>query len=262
MTSSNDDLTIEQHHEQLREDLAGYALGGLEPAATARVAEHVAGCAECRQTLAEYQNVLLLLPLGLPASQPSPGARALLISRSRADSDERAVDTRRRSNWWPRMRIGLAGFAAALLLVAGAFAWQQATQTVETDEAALVDRIRNDPQALAMPMAGSDVAPGATANLFIELGDEQAALVASGLPQPPEGHEYQFWFVRPEGTRISGGVFDVDRTGGVATLLDAPTEFSRGWSCGVSEEPNGGSAWPTGRNILRAAYSDDYDYTQ
>lgn len=255
------DETLAQHHEQLRDDLAGYALGALDADADARVETHLRNCAECQQALSEYHDVLQLLPLGLPVTQPSPASRAALLSRTRsgATGDTR-LTIRPSVAWWSRVRFVVAGFVAALLLFISVTAWQRSSEPETRDTTAIVEQIRNDPDALVMPMAGSDAAPDARANLFIEPGDDNAALVVSGLPQPPDGREYQFWFIGPDSSRFSGGVFAVDRSGWTETLLTAPVAFSTGWSCGVSEEPIGGSSAPTGRNVLRAAYGTDYQY--
>lgn len=252
-----------EHHEQLRNDLAGFALGSLDAESAARVEAHVQDCVECQQALMDYQGVLDLLPLGLPIAQPSVAARSQLISRTHSIAT--SVDSRSggsRAARWSRLRRGGFGIATALLLVLGVAAWERAANPEDRGAATVVERIRNDPTTVAMPMSGGDAAPGATGNLFVEPGKSAAALVANGLPQPPAGRTYQFWFVRSDQTHVSGGIFQVDQTGGAVTLLSAPADFGAGWSCGVSEEPSGGSVVPTGRNILRAAYDGGYKYTR
>jgi anti-sigma-K factor RskA len=249
-------------HDALRDDLAAYALGALEPDAVSRVRAHLSVCTDCQQLYAEYQGVLELLPLGLPATRPSPTSRARLLAASQRESTTQQATPAvgRLSAWWSRTRVVGVAFASALAVLVGVTVWQVWGTSDEPSTAALVEEIRNDPDAAVWPMVGSDNAPDATGNLFLEPGRTEAALIANGLPQPPTGRQYQFWFVRPDESRVSGGVFEVDRAGSAIALLSAPEEFSDGWSCGVSEEPSGGSEQPTGRNILRADYANYDDY--
>lgn len=259
---SDDSVNPVDWHERQRDDLAGYALDAIDADGVARIEAHLPGCPECQQALQEYRGVLELLPLGLPVTQPAATSRATLISRTRIAHSASRAGSRTRTWGWPGARVAVAGIAAALVIVVGAVVWRQSLEQEQRDDASLVALIRNNPASIAMPMSGAEAAPDATGNLFIEPGETEAALVANSLPQPRQGHQFQFWFIRPDDTRISGGVFDVDRTGGAVALLSAPAEFGDGWSCGVSEEPVGGSPAPTGRRILRAAYDGDYNYSR
>jgi hypothetical protein len=39
-------------------------------------------------------------------------------------------------------------------------------------------------------------------------------------------------------------------------VIEAPADYAPGWSCGVTEEPAGGSEQPTGQNVMRGNYTD------
>jgi len=108
-------------------------------------------------------------------------------------------------------------------------------------------------------MRGSDAAPQAVAQLLFQPGDTRAGLVVSGLQPLPDERAYQLWFVRPDATRYDGGVFSVDSGGQAMVIIEAPADYAPGWNCGVTEEPAGGSEWPTGQNVLRGSY-EDYDW--
>lgn len=242
-------------HETFRDDLSAYALGTLEPSATARLERHLGECAECRQLLREYEEVMRLLPLGLPLAEPSPSARRELFNRVR--TDESATRRRRMSGWWPRVRVQVLAATAVVAIVLGsALFWMVSVDDDGEDAAAIVEELRDDEDTQIIPMLGSEAAPQAVAQLFFQPGKTQAALVVSGLPPLPEDRAYQLWFVRPDETRYDGGVFSVDSSGQAMVVVDAPADYAPGWRCGVTEEPAGGSDAPTGRNVMIGSYTD------
>jgi anti-sigma-K factor RskA len=82
-----------------------------------------------------------------------------------------------------------------------------------------------------------------------------AVLHMWGLDALDAGEEYQAWLVRPDGSRVSGGVFAADPgslfTSAVLTTPAPVGEFS---GLGVTVEPAGGSLEPTGPRILSADF--------
>jgi anti-sigma-K factor RskA len=82
-----------------------------------------------------------------------------------------------------------------------------------------------------------------------------AVLHMWGLDPLDAGEEYQAWFVRPDGSRVSGGIFAAEPeslfTSAVLTTPAPVGEFS---GLGVTVEPAGGSLEPTGRRILSADF--------
>jgi anti-sigma-K factor RskA len=242
-------------HNIFRDDLSAYALGALEPSATERLERHLGECAECRQLLREYEEVMRLLPLGLPLATPSPSARRELFNRVR--TDQSATGRRRASGWWPRMRVHVLTAAAVVAVVLGsALFWTLTQDDNGEDASAIVANLRADEDTQIIPMLGSEAAPQAVAQLFFQPGETQAGLVVSGLPPLPEDRAYQLWFVHPDETRYDGGVFNVDEGGQAMVIIDAPADYAPGWRCGVTEEPAGGSHTPTGRNVMLGSYTD------
>jgi anti-sigma-K factor RskA len=245
-------------HETLRDELPGYSLGTLEPPASARIERHLGECAECRQLLHEYEEVMRLLPLGLPRTEPSPAARRELFHRVRTD-----VATSKRQaahGWWPRFRLhALTAAVVVLAVFGGALFWTQTDGDDSgdgDDAAAIVADLRTSPDTQIIPMLGSEAAPQAVAQLFFQPGETRAGLVVSGLPPLPDNRAYQLWFVHPNETRYDGGVFNVDSGGQAMVVIEAPADYAPGWRCGVTEEPAGGSDHPTGRNVMLGSYTD------
>jgi anti-sigma-K factor RskA len=240
-------------HESLQTDLAAYALRSLNREEGEAIEAHLRDCAECRSLLHEYQETVRLLPHALPVVTPSPHARARLLASLQGGASPQPRSSRVRTvalRWYV-----LAAGAAVMLLMTLAFAsWDGSGDRATTNPAGLLSDLRERPDVQMLAMTGSEDAPMAVGQIIVDPGDTRAALLVSGLPPLKDGYEYQFWFVQPDNTRVSGGVFTVDSNGAALVAVDAPKEFSRAWRCGVTEEPAGGSPGPTGRNMLTASY--------
>src|SRR5271169_3654984 len=118
-------------HERYAEDLALYALDALRGEDRARVDEHLAACAACRQELEQLRGDTALLALSTTGPRPPQRARQRLldaVAREAASSptpstssgqalaqrtrkDGAPADLPRRS-WW-----GVLGWAAAAAVV-------------------------------------------------------------------------------------------------------------------------------------------------
>lgn len=245
-------------HDSLRDDLPAYALGALEPPASARLERHLGECAECRTQLREYEEVMRLLPLGLPRAEPSSAARRALFNRVR--TDETAARRRAAQGWWPRFRVhALTAAVVVVAVIASALFWTVVGDESGENAAAVVDELRDHPDTEVIPMLGSNAAPQAVAQLFFQPGETRAGLVVSGLPPLPDGRAYQLWFIRPDETRYDGGVFTVDSSGQAMVVINAPVDYAPGWRCGVTEEPAGGSSQPTGQNVMLGSY-EEYEW--
>lgn len=232
-------------HEQIKQDLAAYALGALEPDEAAAVEEHLTGCDECRALLDEYRQSASLLPLALDITSPPAGAgeRLLASAREAAQAESSAqgrpdtIDSR--STGW--QLVAAASLILALVL-GGALIW---ALTGDDDGDTLTGAGER-----VVALSGSPDAPDASGHLVMDEADERAMLVVTNLPDVPAGRAYQFWFVAPDGERVSGGVFSTDPDGGAVVEINVPQNVTAFERIGVTEEPEGGSEGPTGTNVL------------
>lgn len=99
---------------------------------------------------------------------------------------------------------------------------------------------------------GAETGSNAWGTLCAEAQGRFAWLMVDGLPQLPPGRVYQAW-LQGNGQRISAGIFTVDSHGRafVVIRLDQPIQTFQ--TVGVTDEPAGGSRWPTGRRHLFAS---------
>lgn len=246
----------EQHdRDHAPEDVAAFAIGALDPAATALIARRLAGCAACRALAEEYGTVVETIPFGLTPVEPPPAARDRLLAAARArppraNSPVVVPPTNRWRGRWQAVA------AAAVVLVALGAAWIWDAQDLArsdrpaTDPVAVVAALRDQPGVRRLPLAGSPAAPGSSAELLLAPSGATAGLVVDGLPPLPAGRSYQVWFVRPDQTRVSGGVFSVDAAGDATALVAVPAALDEFGRFGVTDEPAGGSPAPTGENVL------------
>jgi anti-sigma-K factor RskA len=98
---------------------------------------------------------------------------------------------------------------------------------------------------LSAPVEGST----ATGFVLISADGEDGALIVDGLPPLEEGQQYQLWLIR-DGQRTSGAVFSTDENSYGGTRIRAPLSLLEYSSVGITIEPEGGSAQPTGTKVL------------
>lgn len=231
----------------LIELLPAHALGSLDEEETVQVAEHVAGCLVCRAELVSHQVITDQLALAAPDAEPPARLKPSILARIQTAQVEPDAEPR----WWWQRVLGLfqqatpAWGVAALVLVALLFFsnlwwWQR----MNREEPMITS---GGMQVVAM--AGSDVAPDATATLVISEDGEHGTLVVDGLSPLDVDHQYQLWLIR-DGLRTSGGVFSVDAEGYGALWISSPEPLSSYPAFGVTIEPAGGSPGPTGDRVL------------
>ncbi|MBI4219349.1 MAG: anti-sigma factor [Chloroflexi bacterium] len=99
-------------------------------------------------------------------------------------------------------------------------------------------------------LAGEAEAANATAVLAANRSGQRAYLWVNNLPTPPPDREYQLWLYY-QGRIWSPGTFNVDPSDGSAWLeLYLPLAVTYPVNAAVTVEPQGGSPYPTGPNVL------------
>jgi anti-sigma-K factor RskA len=110
-------------------------------------------------------------------------------------------------------------------------------------ELARINQAIRSPNSRTIELAGQEVAPSSTANIFWDTNGNQW-VVAANLPPAPEGKVYQLWFVTAE-AKISAGLIKTDPQGHAFTVIDVPKDLTNLAAAAITLEPAGGSAQPT-----------------
>lgn len=242
--------------DPLLQQVAAYALGALEAGEEDAVEEFLDASPDGRALLREYDEILRLMPYGLPPATPSPGTRSLLIARAQMRREAAAAAAP--PTWWRQRRtqvIALSVAAVLTVLLASAVIINQFQDTDPANQTAeeMITAMRDDPDAKVVRMEGTAAIPDAGANLIMSDEHDDAGLIAWNLPVQSYDRCYQLWFEHADGTRVSGGTFWVDDSGAATSLVSMPDNFDEVMEVEVTDEPMGGSSKPTGPNIISAS---------
>jgi anti-sigma factor RsiW len=116
------------NHDELRDDIAAYALGALDEPEAERLRAHLEGCEECRRELRWLEPAVELLPRTVEQLEPPERIRESLLETVRAEAPPEAREPPRaaRESWWHRLGPAVwrpaTAVAAALMIVIGAVA--------------------------------------------------------------------------------------------------------------------------------------------
>jgi hypothetical protein len=255
------------------EELAeAYSLKVLDANLTDAYRTHLEACALCRGMLGKFQTVSDV-PSGTPETSPTsvpPKDRAASEARSDAAinikpapaKSDKLVDSKKTTpkirprwlEWWtPTKAAFIAATAIALIAL---LAWnvslqlQLANQRSEnSNQTILADAISS--AALIFQLPGTDDAPGANGILVLQPNGVEALLFVRGMPEAPEGSEYQLWNITefgPEPVAAFGPDLDTDH------MVTLEYDFYDAEAVGVSIEPIGGEREePTGPILLLGA---------
>lgn len=238
-------------HNPFLEDIPAYVAGALDADEIAALEAHLESCASCRTELASYRLVDQSLLMAVPPKQPSAGLRKRL--QSRLPSAQKA--SRPRLTWsFGQLAMGLA---IAALLVLNLVSFAQLGQ-IRSQQAHLLNQVHDAQTALGM-LSSNDVqvlpisAEKVSGTLL--LGHEQAVLILEDLPALTADRVYQMWLIEPNGGRVSAGLFRPERGQVYTTQVISSQQIMSGFvGLGVTVEPAGGSAQPTGERLFKVDF--------
>ncbi|MCD0485037.1 anti-sigma factor [Streptacidiphilus sp. ASG 303] len=244
------------HAPDLHTLTGAYAVHALDPEERARFEEHLAGCEACAQEVRELGAAAARLGEAEAVSPPPDLRRRVLaeiatVRQMPPQVPQTGLDERpsgvlpRLARQWPRLALAASVAGAAVL---GGLAWQFHQDADRADRRAAVARQQQDDFArlMAAPDARTATARtgGASAAVVWSAGANRAAFLTSGLPHLPEGKVYELWY-NDAGTMRPAGLLP---PGGAARMLDGAVDGAAG--IGVTVEPSGGSARPSGQPVL------------
>lgn len=274
-------------HEEQKELLAAHALGALDAIETTRVEEHLETCAECRAEMEEWRDTAAALAYTVTAAEPGAAVRSRILESVRATDKpstlketvkgvggpaapaSNVVRMSEASRFVRRSLAVYGAIAASLIIVALAaslfITWQRLKETrtalaryertisslaKEVAEERAARELMTSPESRSATLAGTNMAPNASAQLAFDRRTGRAKLFAYNLPAAPAGKAYQLWFIS-NGKVMPGRVFTPDATGSAVMDEQVPVE-NLGTSpiFAVTLEPSGGVQTPTGEKYL------------
>ena len=228
----------------VEDQIPAYVLGCLDEAGKQQVAEHLAGCKQCQQELACYQDLADQLPLALVQSDPPAGVKARLMQQAAAQPAAGKLE--KPGARWGRLSAllqpirpgwALAGLAVILLLAASnLLLWRQVNQLKQSSLPVIA-------------LAGTDYAPQAAGSIVVSRDGQHGALVVDGLQPLGPDQQYQLWLIKA-GERTNGGIFSVDEHGYANLYIESALPLAGFDGFGITIEPAGGSPAPSGQKVL------------
>jgi len=239
-------------HEDYKEMIPARALSALDAAEERALNEHLENCSECRKELEGWQATASALSLAPDPAEPSPGVRERILTEVRKDLTADVIPFKPPPrNFWSS--FGSLGAIAAVVLFAAlsiglAVLWRQNQRLTRDRE--FVELVKT-PGARVSELRGVDPGLNATAKLAYDRSG-RALLIASKLPDVPQGKAYQLWFIVGNKPPMPGKTFVPD-SGGNAVLKDEmPREAVDANVFAITVEPVGGSSAPTSPIYLRS----------
>jgi len=225
-------------HDELRDDLAAYALGALEEGEAERLRAHLETCEGCRRHLRWLEPAVELLPRTVEQLEPPARLRDSLMDAVRDESSQAAREPPRRATagWWRGPGLSLrrpaTAVAAAAMLIVGVVAGYLIHEPDGSSTSTL--------QAQAMPAA-----PHASGAL--EQQDGSGILRVQGMPSLARDQVYEVW-VQRDGKLEPSSLFVPRRDHSADAAV--PGRLDGADAVLVTKEPRGGSRQPTTSPLL------------
>lgn len=219
--------------------LPALALGCLDADESPQVKAHLAGCSACQAELRTLQETTARLMAAVPPVAPPDAIKSRLLERVRRPQTypwfARLLDR------WPRLVPAAAVAAMMLVVVLGAanLLLLQRDQTAGNR----LERLQ------LVRLQGTTTMPAASGVLLVDPDRRTGVLVVESLQVLDRSLQYQLWLIK-DGRRTSGGTFSVSSRGSARHLVAASQALAGFDAFGVTIEPFGGSAGPTGAKVL------------
>ena len=252
--------------DQFRELIEAYALGALDLEDRSALEAHLAtGCAECAKAVEEARWLVSQLAYTAPQAAPSDMLKGRLMQTVRAEAETqtkpRVLPAKSAIPFW------LWAGVAALLVFSIYSAWNAQRLQTEIREAnsraatlaeerqkveqqltaaKLEAKILMDPSSVKIMLPGSDAkGPQLEAKWNSQLG---IVVMGDKIPMPAEHHVLQLWFIpkAPGAKPMPSMMSWPDANGKLVMLVSNPPESMDAIKAiAITEEPAGGSPWPT-----------------
>jgi anti-sigma-K factor RskA len=203
-------------HTEIHELSAAYALDALGHEERSRFEEHLLRCAECRETVALFQETAAALAYGAETPPPPAALGRRIVEQARREHLN-VVPLRRR--WALPATATVAAIAACAAIGLGIWA------------TALHNELSGRPEAVPLT--------GASGSVIVTPGNE-ATLVVNDLAAAPAGKTYEAWVIEND-KPVRAGTFG----GGGRVAFALTRKVPHGAIVAVTLEQAGGVDRPT-----------------
>jgi anti-sigma-K factor RskA len=241
-------------HEQFAEDLALYALGGLEGEERVALEKHLESCAGCRRELEQLRGDMALMALSAAGPTPPRRARQRLVEA--VAREPRPVAAPARLGWRtfvPWVAVGALAVGLIVLWLQNSNLQRQiaglrsesAQQQVELRQAREVVSTLTSTDAMRVTLVAAKTPPQPQGKAFYVRDRANLIFLASNLQSLPAQKVYELWLVPMKGAPIPAGIFKPDAHGS-ATVINPPLPAGvEAKAFAITVEPEGGSPAPT-----------------
>jgi len=279
-------VTDDRHIPQ--EELVLHAMQALSGEESAAVRLHLAGCAECREQLAEIAGDLALVAMSVEQHAVPEGARQRFVDRITAGLPAQAelpprteqpartpvisiAREKQAARSW--MWVPWTAVAALLILstVLGVKIFQM-NQHLDSDDAllrqeerliqrqngeniraqALLD-VLTAPTAQRVTLTTGKNPPAPSARAVYLASRGALILQASNMQPLPPNKTYELWVIPASGAPIPAGLFRPDASGSGSVVLPSIPAGVQAKAFGITIENEGGSGTPTLPIVLSGA---------
>ena len=252
--------------DQFRELIEAYALGALDPQERAALEAHLAtGCVDCAKAVEEARWLVTQLAYTAPEAAPSDMLKGRLMQTVRAEAQSlgkpRVMPTKSAIPFW------LWAGVAALLVFSIYSAWNTRRLNNEIRDAnnraaSLRDEREKAEQELVLAKREAMILMDpSSVKIALKSGDAQGpqleakwhsewgvVVMGENIPMPSPHHVLQLWFIPKEAGKMPmpSMMIRPDANGKFVLLVsDPPESMDATKALAISEEPEGGSPWPT-----------------
>jgi anti-sigma-K factor RskA len=264
--------------EEVIELIPLYAVGALD-ADEARVMEDYLRDASSGdlQELADWREVVSILPLALPAATPSPLVKDRLMARIAEEAESQPLTTQAPAIEAPAKVLPFTParkaasspaqwmlLAASILLACTTVYFYLRDSQGEADRAQLTasleqkdeenKRLNESLNAATRMLSMEGNGSAANAKVLWDTKEQVWTVVVYNLPTLPSSQDYQLWYVTSKNQPISAAVFSTKSNEPTVLKIKLPPEALKGLSAtAITVEKKGGVEKPTTKPSLQAA---------
>jgi anti-sigma-K factor RskA len=233
-----------EEHQELRDELAAYALGALPGKEAAQLEGHLAECESCRDRLRWLQPAVHMLGASVEQLTPSGELRERLMETVRAEAEPSSQPEiagtgakprgRPWADWGGLLLRPATAFVAVVLIVAGVAAGYA---------------LRGDEDDATTTVAARATSPELEVAADLVRHGDNGALHVHEMPAISRDEVYEVWIQRGDGVEPAS-TFVLSRDGSAVAAVPG---LEGADAVLVTREPYGGSEQPTTRPVLKAA---------